>query len=59
METITNAAIAAKNTIWPAAETPANASGTEPVSGEAGKGTASDPYDKGNSEGTCLLSPEH
>ncbi|KAL9101380.1 MAG: hypothetical protein Q9163_003361 [Psora crenata] len=26
-------------------------SGDEPLSGETGKGTASDPYDQGNSEG--------
>ena len=32
-------------------KTEALKSGKEPVSGEQGKGTASDPFDQGNSEG--------
>jgi len=58
METITNAASAvvgtASNLIYgqPAKEneTPTTATGGEPVSGEQGKGTATEPFDQGNKE---------
>jgi hypothetical protein len=46
METINNLAGAASKAIWGD-----NAqSGTEPVAGEQGEGTKTDPYDQGNEE---------
>lgn len=58
METISNVVSTVSGTVTKAiyGEQPANASetaGNEPVSGEQGKGTATDPYDRGNS-GTFL-----
>lgn len=58
METITNAASTVTSTVssliygQPAKEN--ETGGKEPLSGEQGKGTASDPFDQGNS-GTQLL----
>lgn len=40
-----------KNAIWGDST---SESAKEPVSGEAGSGTATDPYDQGNLEGTNL-----
>jgi hypothetical protein len=45
MESISNAAQAASKYIF---GEDTNNSGTEPISGETGKGTASEPYDAGN-----------
>jgi hypothetical protein len=47
METINNLAGAAKEAIWGNGQNNA-----EPVSGEQGAGTKSEPYDQGNQEGT-------
>jgi len=51
METISNISSAASKAIWGEGNTSTtNDSGTEPVSGEQGKGTVNDPFDHGNEE---------
>lgn len=50
METISNAATTASKMIW--GESKNQESGTEPVSGQTGKGTTGEPYDTGNEKGT-------
>lgn len=54
METVNNAVTAASKMIWgePAADTTKQT--TEPISGETGAGTLSEPYDKGNTDGTSF-----
>src|ERR1700710_989271 len=47
MDTVNNLAGAASRAIWGENNTK---SGTEPTSGEQGKGTVNDPYDHGNEE---------
>ena len=67
METIKNVAASAVNTAntyiyGNTAQPEAQASpqsGTEPISGETGKGTVEDPYDRGNTEPSRKLSPAH
>ena len=49
MELIKNTANAAKSAVY--GETSNAQSGTEPISGQMGKGTADAPYDAGNSTG--------
>jgi hypothetical protein len=53
METVTNVATSATTTIkqmiWGPPNTAQNeTAGTEPISGQQGKGTAEEPFDKGN-----------
>lgn len=53
METLSNVASNASKMIWGDNTNTANTavqSGTEPLSGETGRGTATDPYDAGNKE---------
>jgi len=49
METVNNLATAASRAIWGESNTTSQ-SGTEPVSGQQGKGTINDAYDHGNEE---------
>lgn len=58
METVNNAVNAASKMIWgdtAAASDATEKQTTEPLSGETGAGTLSDPYDKGNTDCTSLL----
>ncbi len=48
MESITNAASAASKAVFGGSS---GQSGQEPVSGQTGRGTASEPYDAGNTMG--------
>jgi hypothetical protein len=48
METVNKVYHAASHAVWGDEQ---NKSGEEPVSGETGQGTATDPYDAGNKEG--------
>jgi len=50
METINNLATTASKAIWGDKETETSQTGPEPVAGEQGKGTTTDPYDHGNAE---------
>jgi hypothetical protein len=54
METVTNVVSAAKNAIWGGENNPENVKATttqnEPLSGETGKGTPAEPFDKGNEQ---------
>lgn len=49
METVNNVVHQATKLIW--GEGQANAQTTEPVSGQTGAGTVTEPYDKGNEDG--------
>ena len=53
MQSLTNAANAAKAAVFGSSEaqTQSTQSGTEPVSGITGSGTAGEPYDAGNNDG--------
>jgi hypothetical protein len=56
METLSNAANSASKMIWGDKTGDATAeSGQEPISGEQGKGTVEEPFDRGN-EGACFCS---
>lgn len=55
MEGITNAANAASKAVF--GDSSSSQSGQEPVSGQTGRGTASEPYDAGNTTGN--VSPIH
>lgn len=54
METITNAANAASKAVF--GDSSSGQSGQEPVSGQTGRGTASEPYDGGNTMGNVSQS---
>jgi len=54
METITNAANAASKAVF--GDGSSGQSGQEPVSGQTGRGTASEPYDGGNTMGNVSQS---
>ncbi len=56
METINKITGAATNAIW--GSKPAEP-GTEPVSGQEGKGTAEEPYDAGNRNGESFHRSKH
>lgn len=49
METISNVAAAASKVIFGESKTDNETAGQEPVSGEQGRGTPNEPFDKGNS----------
>lgn len=55
METVNKVYHAASHAVW-GEEDEERKSGEEPVSGETGQGTATDPYDAGNMEGMGSLS---
>ena len=56
METLSNAANSASKMIWGDKTGDATTeSGQEPISGEQGKGTVEEPFDRGN-EGACFRS---
>jgi hypothetical protein len=50
METVNSVVNSASKLIW--GEGDATKQTTEPVSGQTGAGTVSEPYDKGNTDGT-------
>lgn len=52
METVNKVYHAASHAVWGEEH---DQSGEEPVSGKTGQGTATDPYDAGNMEGTETL----
>ncbi|KAF2014786.1 hypothetical protein BU24DRAFT_221359 [Aaosphaeria arxii CBS 175.79] len=55
METINNIASGVSKTIWGEGQT----TGTEPISGQTGKGTVDSPYDQGNSETATATDPDN
>ncbi|PSN66175.1 hypothetical protein BS50DRAFT_635326 [Corynespora cassiicola Philippines] len=57
METISNITSAASKAIWGEQKATGNeTAGQEPISGQQGKGTVNDPFDKGNSENPTTTS---